>query len=142
MPASQLATHGKKAKIWIARPSAPDTLIEFTGRAYNIRQAFARDLAESSTFGIGDKEFTAGMRGATMSLDVRQNDDIDQLLFECYSSDEPVKVRYAPEGNATGKRYYEGYFLLENYEPGSNIGENNNGSTNFTRTAGSNRGTF
>lgn len=139
---AQDVTHGKKAKIWMARPSAPTVLIEITNRAYGVRLAFERDLADASVFGLGDKEFTGGMRGATTSIDIRQADDIDQILFECYQSDEPVLIRYAPEGNATGKRYYEGYFLLGQYEPGSNIGDNNNGTTNFTRTAGSTRGIF
>lgn len=67
-----------------------------------------KEVAETTTFGDNDKEYVAGLRDATMSLEGLFDgavSAVDEVLKAALDA-EPSRVTYFPEGDANGNRAY------------------------------------
>jgi predicted secreted protein len=103
------------------------------------------DTAEVSTFGMDDKEYIAGLRDATFSLEGKWDATIDGLMADIEDEIETsgvVAFEYGPAGSTAGLVKYSGNAIMTAY----NIAQNVNGeitfSASFQVTGGVNRGTF
>jgi hypothetical protein len=136
------AVHAMNTYVAIEDPNSPNTFIDVSEKAHNARMPFSRQDVDSSTFGQGDMTSKSGMRDSSFNLDAYNDADLNELLYNIYMSESPVRVRYGPEGNAAGKERYTAYFNMTGWEPGGSVQGLNASSITFHRTGATTRDTF
>lgn len=126
-----MASHGKKARIWIETtpgggtkpPASTPTGYTALTTAHTFRLGLAKDLAESSSFGSEDHTNESGLKGGSVSFDARFTAAIASVLLAAYNSDLPVNVVSRPEGDASTKQQYFANYHIESIEIGASIGD-------------------
>jgi hypothetical protein len=123
-------------------PTDPGTYIDVSENCHNVQNAFTRDNVDTSTFGQGDKTNINGMRDGTFSVDYLTDPALRDLLWSIFLSDDPVRVRYGPEGNGTGAERQTAYFNMEGFGDGGSTTTAVGGSVSFHRTGATTRDTW
>lgn len=139
---SDTAVHALHSYVAIEDPNNLGTYIDVTEKCSNVANAFSKDNVDTSTFGQGDKTNIGGMRDGTFRLDYFGDSDMRDLLFDIFMSDDPVNVRYGPEGNSSGDERQSADFNMEGFEDGGSVGSAIGGSVSFHRTGATTRDTF
>jgi predicted secreted protein len=114
-------SHGKDAifKIDTSAGVLTDVSAYVTGVTFSREQ----DTAETSTLGLDDKTYMAGMRGATFSLDARFDPTFDALLEGLLANNSITDFEYYPAGTPIGptKPKYAGTVILTSQEIGTSV---------------------
>lgn len=131
------ATHGFKGYVEIEDPDSLGTYVDITEHVTDFRQSFGRALVDTNSFGQGDETSVNGLRSLTVNGSQFMDATLRALLFAIIHYDEALRVRYGPEGNATGKDRYVQYMNLTGYDDGGNVTSAVGGALNFTRTGAS-----
>lgn len=139
---SSTASLAMHAYIGIEDPSSPGTFIDVSDKCSNVQNAFTRDDIDTSTFGQGDKTSLMGMRDATFTLDYLSDTVIRSLLWEIFMQDDAVRVRYGPNGNASGAERQTAYFNMTGFGDGGSVSSAVGGNVSFHRTGATTRDTF
>lgn len=89
---------------------------------------FSRDLdtAETSTFGVSDKTYLAGLRGATISVSGNYDPTVTTgpgAVFEGLLGGAAVTAIFEPGGNTTGQRRHTASVLVTSYSESSSISD-------------------
>lgn len=114
-------SHGKEAvfKIDTAGAVLTDVSIYVTGVTFSREQ----DTAETSVLGLDDKQFMAGMRGATFSLDARFDPTFDALIDGLMAANSITDFEYYPAGTPVGptKPRYAGTCIVTSQEIATSV---------------------
>jgi predicted secreted protein len=103
------------------------------------------DTAEVSTFGMDDKEYIAGLRDATFSLEGKWDATIDGLMADVETEIETAGVvafEYGPAGNGNGLVKYSGNAIMTAYNIQGGVNGEITFSASFQVTGGVTRGVF
>ncbi len=139
---SDTATAAVDSYVGIEDPTDPGTFIDVSEKATNARLAFGLAEAPSSTFGSRDVTAVNTMRSQSFNVDFLNDEPLNELLYNCWQSPDPTRVRYGPQGDGAGKERYTADFNIGNFEIGGAVDGLNQGPASFTRTGPTTRDTF
>lgn len=113
--------HGKEAifKIDTAGAVLTDVSPYVTGVTFSREQ----DTAETSVLGLDDKQFMAGLRGATFSLEARYDPTFDALIDGLLAANSITDFEYYPNGTPASatKPKYSGQCIVTSQEIGTSV---------------------
>jgi len=115
-------THGKDAVFKL--DTAGDVLTDVSAYLTGVTMSRDIDTAEVSTLNDSNKDFVAGMRGATFSLDGRFDPTFDALVEGLLTAGtNTVNFEYYPAGTPVGptKPKYSGSCILTSNEIGTSV---------------------
>lgn len=127
------ATHGFKQAVEIWDP-VDEAFVDVTEKVHNAGINRTRDGIDTSTFGQGDKTSMNGMRDGTFSLDYYLDKDLRILINRLWHHDDPVDVKWYPEGKVSGKDVETSKYNMVSAGDGGNISSAVGGSAQFQRS--------
>jgi len=129
------ASHGSKAAIKLGSQALPSTLVDYSTYFSNFTDTLTRDKAETTTFQKTSKTYITGLKDGTMSGELPLDAVIDQILWDIYNTGTAVNFEYYPGGIGAGLGpKYSGSVIIETYDVGSTLGDNNTLKVNFQIT--------
>ena len=139
---SATAIHGSKQSIQIEDPDNPGTYIDVSDKLTDASPGYDKDNVNTTTFTEGDKTNISGQRGAVFSVNGLMDQELRDLLWTIYLSDDPVSIIYGPEGDASGKEKQTADYHLTGFGDGGNVSGAVGTAPAFVRTGGTTRSTF
>lgn len=112
-------THGSKAVFKL--DDAAGTLTDIS--AYITSVSFPRnaDTVEVTTLGDTDKEYIAGLKDATISIEGIFDPAIDAIFDAALGASATKSFEYGPQGSTTGNVKYTGECICTSYEPETGV---------------------
>jgi hypothetical protein len=131
-------SHGKL--IYVTLKDGLDAVIDIS--AYTNKVDFPRsvDTAETTTFGLSDKTYLPGLKGATLSMEGIWDAEIDRIIDSILGIE--TDFQYAPQGNTAGKIMYDGAVICTSYNPPGSISDAVKWSASFIITGAVGRATI
>lgn len=99
------------------------------------------DTAETSTFGLDDKTFIAGLEDGSFSISGHWDPTQDANAAGCFDGS-TVTVFYGPAGSGSGAIKYTATCLITNHSITSSVSDRVNWSTTFQRSGALTYGTY
>ena len=112
---ANLPRHGKNAYFALIFSG---TTTKFSTAANDVKFPRTVDMAEISTFALGDKQFVPGHRDATLAVSGNWTSTKDKMINSCLGST-GVTFVYGPESTATGRRKFTGSVLVTSWNTAS-----------------------
>lgn len=106
--------HGKDAALSVTGAAHADNSTYITGYITSIDFSMSGDTAEVSTLGDSSKEYIAGMKDATASLEGIFDPAAGTLLANLVAGT-AAPFAYYPQGTASGKTKYSGSWICTGY---------------------------
>lgn len=100
------------------------------------------ETAEVTTFGDSNKEFIAGLKDATISVEGKWDPTPDVLFNDILGAAATKTFEYGPEGSAAGKVKYTGECICTAYSPTSPLDDAAGFSAELQVTGAITRTTF
>lgn len=89
---------------------------DVSDKVRSVTPTFSRETHDDSAMGDETRLFESGVKTASLSLELNQDDELDELLDGLLEAGEAIEVIVGRDGNATPKR--TGDWIIENYDPG------------------------
>lgn len=99
------------------------------------------DTAETSTFGLDDKTFIAGLEDGSFSLSGHWDTTGDAAVDGCFDG-ALVALTYGPAGSGSGAIAYTCNALITNYSITSSVSDRVNWTVSLQRSGALTRGTY
>ena len=111
--------HGKGTVFWL--DNSGGSLINLSAFIVSTSMSRSKDVAEVTTFGDNDKEYVAGLRDGTISLEGKWDPTLDAHMNAvlALNTETTQTFEYGPEGGGSGAVKYTGEAHLTSYEPDS-----------------------
>jgi len=109
---------------------------------------FSRDIdtPETTVFGVDDRTYIPGLKGATISIsgyfDSTDATGIDEIMDDQFVKTVTSTFNYSPEGTTTGDIVYHGECICTNYSLSSPVDGVVSYTADFQITAAVTRGTW
>lgn len=129
--------HGSKAVIKIGTSGSETDISQYVT---SVAQPRETDTAEVSALGDNDKEFVAGLKSGTISLEGNFDPTVDANLNTWLGTEQSFV--YGPQGGTTGLIKYSGMIILTSYEINTDLGDAGKWSAEGQITGAVTRGTF
>jgi predicted secreted protein len=127
-------SHGKDAILKV--DTAAGVLTDISPYITGVTLSREQDTAEVSVLGADDKQYMAGMRGATISCDGRFDPTFDALVEGLLAANSITDFEYYPVGLPIGptKPKYAGTMIVTSNEIGTSIDDSASDSVEFMVT--------
>ena len=112
-------SHGKAAVFKL--DNAAGTLTDVSGYLTDVSQSRSTDTAETQTLGDASKEYLAGLKDATFSLEGKWDPALDVILDAALGASSTKTFEYGPAGTASGAIKYVGECICTSYEVSTGI---------------------
>lgn len=101
--------HGRKAVLKLNDGSSLRDVSQYLTQATFNR---LKELADVTALGDNAKEYIAGLKDATISIEANYDPTVDGYFTSMYDNDSTAAFEYYPYGTTTGNRFYSGSFLM------------------------------
>lgn len=132
--------HGKNT-VFSIQDSA-NTLRNISAFLNSVSFSQEAGTAEVTTFGKASKDYLAGLKDATISIEGSWDSVVDGYLNGILGFATLRTFEYGPEGSTTGKIKYSGSGILTSYEPDSPLDDAATFSSEFQISGTITRGTY
>lgn len=131
--------HGKSTVFKI--DNSGGTLTDISAYCNNVDFPREVDAPETTTFGVDDRTYIVGLRGATLSIAGFWDSTVDSVLAGIVGSG-LVTFEYGPQGSTSGEIRYTGECILTSYAQGSPVDGVATFTADFQITAAVTRNTY
>lgn len=133
-------THGKSAVFKL--DNSAGTLTDISAYITSVTFDPGADVAETTTLGDSSKEYLAGLKDATLTIEGKFDPSADVVIFAALGTATTRTFEYGPEGGTTGKIKYSGETIGTAYSVSSGLDDASTFTATLQVTAGVTSGTF
>jgi hypothetical protein len=130
-------THGSNAAVFLVDSGATERNI--SSAVTSVSDDFTADTAEVSSLGDTAKQYIAGLKDATFSVEGNRDATIEGYVYGVLGSSKAWAI--FPEGSASGKVKYSGTAICTSFNEASDVGDANKWSAEFQVTGAVTRAT-
>lgn len=132
--------HGSKAVFKL--DNGAGTLTDISAYVTTVGFAPKADTADVTTLGKTAKEFLAGLRDATISLEGVFDPAVDAILDAALGAGATKTFEYGPQGSGTGAVKYTGECICTSYEVSAGVDDAGKFTAELQVSGAVTRGTY
>lgn len=132
--------HGKSAVFKLDNSSG--VLTDISSYLTDVSLPLNADTAEVTTLGDSSKEYLAGLKDATISIEGKWDPTVDAILEAALGASLTKTFEYGPAGSTTGNVKYTGECICTSHEVTTGVDGAAEFSAELQVTAGVTRTTF
>lgn len=133
-------SHGSKAVFKL--DDASGVLTDISQYITSITFSPSADTNEVTTLGDTSKEYIAGLKDATISIEGIFDPAVDEILNAALGSESTKSFEYGPQGETTGNVKYTGECICTSYEVETGVDGAGTFSADFQVSGTITRGTY
>lgn len=134
-------SHGKDAVVKFGTVGVPGTATDISQYVTSVALPRAADVAETSTLGDASKNYIAGMKDGTVTVEGRFDPTVDTHLAGILGVN-GIAFEVGPAGSGSGSPKYTGTCICQSYEVSMDVGDAVGFSADFQISGDVTRGTY